>query len=140
MPETEMRNSLSPFALIRAADAMLRCLGGTEISLLVPALNTPSDTSEQLGLVDPGVEQVRLAPVVVRNLPTAITGPRRRLEFLVSAGVVGAQLQSRNVATAEALFDQGLGVLHDGTLLHIEGFATEYFAGAAYLYRIVAVD
>jgi len=127
-------------ALVRAADAMLRSLGGEEISLLVPAAGMPSDAVAQIGLVDPGVEEVKLSPVVIRNLLTSNAGPRRRVELLVPASAVAAELSSRNVASAEAFFDEALGVMHDGDLFHIEGIATEYFAGTAYLYRVVAVE
>ena len=68
-------------ALVRAADAMLRSLGGSEIKLLLPLFQIGGDAGAQLGLSDPGVEEVLLSPVVVRNLPTESTGPRRRLEF-----------------------------------------------------------
>jgi hypothetical protein len=137
---TSTRRGINAAAVTRAADAMLRCLGGAEITLVLPAMAMPTDASSQLGLVDPGVEQVALAPVVVRNLPTAITGPRRRMEFLAPVAAVANEVETRNLASANALFDGALGVMFDGELLHIEGFTTEYFAGAAYLYRIVAVD
>jgi hypothetical protein len=127
-------------ALVRAADAMLRSLGGREISLLFPLMTLPNDPGAQLGMVDPGVEEVKLSPVVVRNLPTATTGPRRRLEFLVAAAAVGAVLSSRNVVSAQVFFESALGVVHGGDLFHIEGIATEYFAGTAYLYRVAAVE
>ncbi len=80
------------------------------------------------------------APVVVRTLPTENTGPRRRLEFLIPASAVAAELASRNVASAQDLFDGALGVVYDDELFRIEGVATEYFSGAAYLYRVTAVE
>ena len=127
-------------ALVRAADAMLRSLGGSEIRLLLPLFQAGGDPAAELGLSDPGVEEVRLSPVVVRNLPTDNTGPRRRLEFLIPAAAVMAELSSRNVASAEAFFEGVMGVVYDSDLFHIEGFSTEYFAGMAYLYRLVGVE
>lgn len=127
-------------AVARAAEAMLRALGGAEISLVFPLLEMPNDPSAELGLTDPGVEEVRLCPVVVRTLTTAATGPRRRLEFLISAAPVQMEITDRNVASAQALFDAALGVMYAGDLLHIESVTTEYFGGTAYLYRVVAVE
>lgn len=127
-------------AVVRAADSMLRALGGAEVSILFPATEMPNDPSAQLGLVDPGVEEVKFGPVVVRILTTSSTGPRRRLEFLMSGTSVAAELSSRNVTTAEALFSNALGLLYCGDLFHIEDIVTEYFAGAAYLYRVLAVE
>jgi hypothetical protein len=133
-------SGISGEAVVRAADSMLRALGGTEISVMFPSLTLPNDPSAQLGLVDPGVEQIPFSPVVVRILQTASTGPRRRLEFLISGSNVADELSSRNVATAEALFASALGVVYQGDLLHIENVTTEYFADAAYLCRVLAVE
>jgi hypothetical protein len=119
---------------------MLRSLGGSEIRLLLPLFPASGDPSAQLGLVDPGVEEVRLAPVVVRNLPTTSTGPRRRLEFLIPAAAVSEELSSRNVASPEDFFNGVMGIVYDSDLFHIESFTTEYFSGMAYLYRMVGVE
>jgi hypothetical protein len=131
---------LSGDALLRAADAMLRSLGGDTVSLVFPLVAMPDDPSAQLGLVDPGTEEVTFSPVIVRNLPTSNTGPRRRLEISLSGSAVADEIVARNVASADALFDGALGVMHNGGLLHIEGITTEYFAGTAYLYKVVAVE
>jgi hypothetical protein len=131
---------MSSAAVMRAADAMLHALGGNEVSMLFPLVTMPNDPSAQLGLADPGVEEVVFSPVVVRTLVTPTTGPRRRLEFLLSGATVAAELTSRNVASAEVLFDGALGLLYDNDLFHIENVTTEYFAGTAYLYRVLAVE
>jgi hypothetical protein len=131
---------ISGTAVVRAADAMLRALGADEVSLLFAASGVPNDPSVQLGLVDPGVEEVSFCPVVVRSLPATGTGPRIRREFLLGGSAVAETVVDRNVASAQALFDSALGLTHDGTLLHIESVTTEYFAGTAYLYRVVGVE
>ncbi len=127
-------------AVLRAADAMLRALGGSEISILLSAVNLADDTSAQLGIADPGVEQVPLSPVVARNLPIQNNGPRRRLEFLVPASAASDAATARNFASGQALFDGCLGLLYQSELFHVEGVTTEYFAGTAYLYRVIAVE
>jgi len=135
-----MSFGMSSAAVIRATNAMLRSLGGDEVSLVFAAAAMPDDPSAQLGLVDPGVQQVNFAPVVVRNLPATGKGPRLRQEFLLSGSAVAEAVVAQNVASAQALFDSALGVMHNGLLLRIEGLTTEYFAGTAYLYRVVAVE
>ena len=131
---------MNPAAVMRAAEAMLQALGGDSVTILFPLVTMPNDPSAQLGLADPGVEEVVFSPVVVRTLQTPATGPRRRLEFLFSAVAVADELSERNVPTAEALFNGALGLLYDNDLFHIESVMTEYFAGTAYLFRIVAVE
>jgi hypothetical protein len=135
-------------ALQRAADAMLRALGGSSVVLVFPLAVLPDDPSAQLGLVDPGVQQVPFAPVVVRDvattvartLTTASKGPCRRLEFLISSSCVAAQLPLMNMASADALFEYALGILFDNQMFHIESVVPEYFGGTAYLYRVTAVE
>jgi hypothetical protein len=131
---------LSGAGVLRAADAMLLALGGDTISIVFPLVGMPNDPSAQLGLVDPGTEEVAFSPVVVKNLPTSDSGPRRRLEVLLSGSAVSNEIVSRNMASADALFDSALGIVHKDGLLHIEGVTTEYFAGTPYLYRVVAVE
>ena len=127
-------------AVLRAADALLRALGGDQIGLILPMPTETGSDSTQLGLTDPGVQQVTISPVVVRTLPAPGAGPRVRLEFLVSASAVASAVDAEGADSPEALFDLALGIQHQADLFHIESVSTEYFAGTAYLYRVVAVE
>lgn len=127
-------------AVLRATDAMLRALGGEEISLVLPLPAGGSDPASQLGLSDPGVRLVAISPVIVRNLPPPTAGPRMRLELLISASAVASAVEAMGVESPQALFDAALGVQYQADLFHIESMTTDYFAGTAYLYRVVAVE
>ena len=70
-----MGSGICGAALVRAANAMLTALGGDQVSLLLPATATASDAAGQLGLVDPGVQDVIITPVVASNVPTGNSGP-----------------------------------------------------------------
>ena len=118
---------------MRAADAMLRALGGEEITLDLPLPASSSDISSQIGLADPGVQQVRLTPVVVRTLATPVSGPAQRLELLLSVSAVASAVEEQGLASAQALFNAALGIEHQGTLFRIESTSTDYFAGVPYL-------
>lgn len=130
---------ISGSAAARAADALVRALGGTEVVLLFAAAGMPPDAVAELGLVDPGVVQAPIAPVIVLELTTETNGPRRRIELLVGRSAVAQQVSQRNVASADVLFETALGVVYRGEIFHIEGFVAERFDGLAYLYRVVAV-
>jgi len=130
---------ISGAAAVRAADAMLQTLGGTEVILLFPAAGMPADGVAELGLVDPGVEQVLIAPVIVRELTTENNGPRRRIEMLAGQAAMAEQVSQRSVASAEALFETALGLVYRGEVFHIQGFIVERVGGVAYLYRVAAV-
>jgi hypothetical protein len=127
-------------ALVRAANAMLTALGGDQVTLLLPATAMASDAAGQLGLVDPGVQEVIIAPVVTQNIPTGTTGPTRRIEFTLPASAVDAQLPTLGLASAEELFNASLGLMYDGDLFHVEAIVTESFAGTAYFYVVTAVE
>lgn len=133
-------SGISGAAAVRAADAMLRTLGGTEVILLFAAAGLPADGVAGLGLVDPGVEQALIAPVVVRELTTETNGPRRRIELLAGQAAMAEQVSQRNVASAEVLFETALGLVYCGEVFHIEGFVVERLGGVTYLYRVAAVS
>jgi len=127
-------------ALVRAADALLRALGGDTVSLLLPGGATASDAAGQLGLVDPGVQEVLISPVVSRALETGNTGPRRRIEFTLPASAIADQLPGLGMGTADDLFNAVLGLSYTGDLFHIEKVVPENFAGTAYFYVVTAVE
>lgn len=132
--------SIAGSAVVRAADAMLRALGGDQIALILPQPTSPTDPGTQLGLSDPGVQQVPICPVVVRRLPTPNTGPVLKVEFLISASAMANAVESLGAASAEALFDLVLGIQYQADLFHIENVTTDYFAGCAYLYHVMAME
>jgi hypothetical protein len=127
-------------ALVRAANAMLTSLGGSDVSLLLPATTTAGDAAGQLGLVDPGVREVIITPVVARNVQTGNLGPRRRVEFTLPASAIETQLPALGMGSANDLFNASLGLEYDGDLFHIEAVVTENFAGTAYFYVVTAVE
>jgi hypothetical protein len=137
--ENEKTMTIAGAAVLRAADALLRTLGGDQIGLVLPKPEGGTD-SMQLGLTDPGVQQITISPVVVRTLPAPSTGPRVRMEFLISASATANAVDAEGLESAEALFDQALGIQFQADLFHIESVSAEYFAGTAYLYRVVGVE
>jgi hypothetical protein len=139
---------ISGAAAARAADALIRTMGGTEVILLFPAAGMPADAVAGLGLVDPGVEQAAISPVIVREFtmesgglrPRVSDGPRRQIELLAGVSAMAEQVSQRNVASADVLFETALGLVYDGEVFHIQGFVVERLAGVAYLYRVAAVS
>jgi hypothetical protein len=118
----------------------LKALGGDSVSLLLPATVMAGDAAGQLGLVDPGVQEVLISPVVTRALETGNLGPRRRIEFTLSASVIADQLPSLGLGTVEDLFNAVLALRYGSDLFHIETVVPENFAGTAYFYVVTAVE
>lgn len=125
-------------AMTRCADAMLRGMGGTRVFLRVAAQST-GDTSAQLGLTPPVCEDIPLTPAVVRTLkPT--TDDRRQIKALVSSGAVKAAAEARGVTDAATWLLCAQGLVYRGRLMHIDSLITDHFAGAEYLYHILATE
>ena len=124
-------------ALLRAADALLRTLGPSEVTLILP-LAVQQDKSD-LGLATPAVEQALLSPAVLRTLSSP-GAARVRMELLLSASTVNGQAEARNFDRPGAMFDAALGILHGGKLLRIESVGWDSFAGVPYLYRVILTD
>ena len=127
-------------AMVRAADALLRALGKDSVSLLLPATAAASDAAGQLGLVDPGVQEIVISPVVASEVRTGNLGPRRRIEFTMPASVIAAQLPSLGMGSAEDLFCAVLGANHNGTLFHVESVVPESYAGTVCFYLVSCVE
>jgi hypothetical protein len=127
-------------ALQRAADALLRAMSRDAVSLLLPASAMAGDAAGQLGLVDPGVQELVICPVMARPLPTGNLGPRRRVEFTLPASAIANQLSTLGLATGEELFNAVIGLTYGSDLFHIETVVPESFAGTICFYIVTAVE
>lgn len=126
--------------LLRAADALLRALGNESVFLLLPAAAMANDAAGQLGLVDPGMQEVHVSPVIVRELTTGNLGPRRRVEFTLPASAIAQQLPSLGMGDADDLFRVVMGLTYGSELFHIETVVPESFAGTVCFYVVTAVE
>ncbi len=98
------------------------------------------DAAGQLGLVDPGVEEVAVSPAVVHEMGTGRSGPRRRVEFTLPASALMEQLPRLGMGTVSELFQAAIGLSYGGDLFHIEAVTPESFAGTACLFVVTAVE
>lgn len=115
----------------RAAAAMLRALGGSEIILRVSAPMGTADT-RGLGLQQYDISQIRLSPTIIRQVRSATSS---QWEALLPATEVEAKLGPNAEAIAAALHQNAEIVWNDKTF-RIRGVSAELFANCEYLYRI----
>ncbi|MFB3815887.1 MAG: hypothetical protein ACE14L_17425 [Terriglobales bacterium] len=120
-------------AMARAAEAMLRTLGGREVRLVLPGAGGADTNARQLGMDNPAVETVTLAPVVVRR------GERGRYELLLAAATLERESEARQVV-APALLKSAVRIEAGDLKLRPEYVAAACFGGAAYLYRVTATE
>lgn len=125
-------------AMTRAADVLLRAMGGRRVMLRVPALAASTDVTEQLGIATPMFKDLPLEPVVYRKArATVANGKAPKWEMLVSASQVKSLVGSQAYASASALFAQAYGILSGDELLEIESATQEQAFGQPYLYRLL---
>jgi hypothetical protein len=125
-------------ATARAADALLRGVGGRTVLLRMPAPASAGDVAEQLGLETPQFQDVELAPVAFRKArATVAEGKAAKWELMVSATAVESLVGSLGYAAADVLLATAFGVLVDGVLMTVESATESEANGAPYLYRVM---
>jgi hypothetical protein len=122
----------------RAAEAMLRSLGATRVTLRVaqPAIDS---LSNQLGMACGGFEDISLYPVVVRST-SMFANETVKVEVLVSATAASAAATARGVGDVATWLLEAHGLLYRNKLLHIDSVVVDHFAGSEYLYHILASE
>ncbi len=128
-----MTTRLSDRAVQRAAVAMLRSLGATEV-VVRTAVATGSD-QRGLGLERFEVAEVRLANALVRQTSSSPL----KLEIVVPSAEVEDKLGVGKEEACDALH-QLVGVSWGDHLLRVVSVLPELVAGRAYLYRISAEE
>jgi hypothetical protein len=138
-------------ALARAAESMLRTLGGQEVAVRFAA---PTASTAEFGIPSSTTTDVPISPAVVRN--AGVPGTSRAatlsigappvspadgiadnaLEFLFPATTVEPAAQQAGYSSVPDWFAAALGLVFNGALRPIASVATENFAGQAYLYRV----
>ena len=126
--------------MMRAADVLLRGLGGAAILLRMPAPAVPADVTEQLGPSTPQFQDLSLAPVATRKArATVAAGNAAQWELVVSASAVEKLVGSVAYDSASVLFANACGVMTDdtGELLEIISATPEPAVGEPYVYRLL---
>lgn len=141
MPDTDTPINLLPDrrqALARAADALLRTLGGVRVTLRI---SDPSagDTNSQLGITTPTSEDVPISPAAVQSVKPAADGTRN-WEILFSARGLRAAAEPYGVTDLASWLLTSQGVVYRGKLLSIKSVVSESFADGEYCYLAIATE
>ena len=128
----------NPSATARAADVLLRALGGRTVMLRMPAPAIPADLTEQLGIATPAFQDLPLAPVVYRKArATVAEGKAAKWELLVSATAIESLVGSLAYASASVLFANAYAVLCDNQPFEIVSATPEQAFSQPYVYRLI---
>jgi hypothetical protein len=120
---------------VRAAEALLRTLGGDEVVFRVPASTANSGDSAQLGLAGAATEDVAIGPVVVQNSRSS-PNQAGELELLISAASLAKSREITKTSDALTFFESALGVVVREQLMRVVSVKAEQLGGVAYLYSV----
>jgi hypothetical protein len=130
-----VRNSTE--AAQRAADALLRSLGGSSVKLRLPSQPCTSDM-DQLGLGTGAYQDLVLSPAIFRRVrATLAEGEEATWELLLSASSVTKQVTAIQMQSAEALFEQALAVLVGDRSFVLRAISSSEVFGQVYMYRLL---
>jgi hypothetical protein len=122
----------------RAADAMVRALGGAQITLRI-ADPSAGDTNSQLGLTPPTSEDLQISPAVVRTIAPAANGSKR-IEVTLSAKALKPLADQYGVTDVPTWLLTAEGIFFRGKLMHIDTVISDHLGGMDYLYHITATE
>lgn len=126
-------------AAARAAEALLRTLGGCTIYVRVPLDVVTTGDASQLGVQAVGTEDVELSPAVTRALPKK-KDSQRRMEISISVTSLSLAKDIDDAESAQQFFDAALGIIYAEKLWRIESLQVDDFAGTPYLYRLTVSE
>ena len=141
MPETDIPINMIPGrhqAARRNADALLRTMGGEQITLRI-ADPSAGDTNSQLGITSPTASDVQIAPAIVEVPPPAPDG-MRRIQVMLGAKGLQPVADSYGVTDIPAWLLGSQGLVYRGQLMPIRTVTSNCFAGGEYLYLLTATE
>ena len=127
-------------ALVRAVNAMMRALGGASVGLRM-AVATADGVQRELGIAASAYQEVRVAPVVVRQLQGAAKegDGREEIEILISPTALDAVTPAVGIDDGWTFLCGVEQVVHAERVFAVTDVSADRFAGLAYMYRVTAV-
>ena len=125
-------------AVKRFADAMLRSLGGAQVTLRVPDASR-GDTGDQLGLTAPQGRDLPVSPALIKSLEPAPDG-KRRFEVVISTTSLLRVAKDFGISDVPAWLLTLQGVLLNDHLLRISEITVDRFCGTDCLYHLTATE
>lgn len=122
----------------RLADALLRSMGNTQITLRL-ANASSGDSSSQLGLEAPVAQDLQVSPAAVKSLEPAEDGTRR-IEVIVSITALQAIAKVYQVEDIAAWLRTFEGVVWHGNLMRIAQVTVDRFLSADCLFHLTATE
>ena len=122
----------------RAAESLLRAVGGAEIQLVVDGAAASDETSRELGLTASESQQFAISPAVINWLATK-PGERPRAEVVIAAGSLDDAVQAMGAGSGSSLLEIAAAIVIGDERLRIAAVQVGAAGGTEYLYTVTAV-
>ena len=122
----------------RAAESLLRAVGGCEIQLVVRGAAASDEDNRELGLMASDSQQFSISPAVVRWLATK-SEERSRAEVLIAAGSLEDATEATGMSSGSELLESALALVIGDQRLRVAAVQVGAAAGTEYLYTVTAV-
>jgi len=126
-------------AATRSAEALIRTMGATAVQFCFPLAGSATGDGAQLGLSQPQMEEIAVAPVMVR----ALQGPaefKEQFELVVAASTLEQIVEPRGAGDLAGLLAQLAAIRWNGKTFRVSKWTSERFAGSEYLYRLQVTE
>ena len=137
MPQSGMRTTAP--GTMRAAETLIRTLGATAVQFCFPLAGSATGDGAQLGLSQPQLEEITVAPVVVRLWQ----GPaefKEQFELVAAAATLDQLFELRAAGDMAGLLGQLAVIRWNGRMFRATKWSSELFAGDEYLYRLQVTE
>ena len=124
-------------ALARAANAMMRALGGASVKLRLPVACS-GGIQRELGIARSVLQEAEVAPVIVRAVGNKDIRPTQ-IEVLISSTVLDGVLPGFGATEGRAFLNGVQQVVYAGQVFAVTEMSEDRFAGVAYMYHVMAV-
>ena len=128
----------SACAARRLAEALLRSLGHTQVTLRLPDPSS-GDNKSQLGLEPPTAEDVQISPARVEELETTTDG-RRQIEVVISVTALEPIAKAYGVEDIREWLLGFEGIVQGEQLMRIVAVKVDRFLGADCLFHLTATE
>lgn len=122
----------------RAAESLLRAVGGCEIQLVVSGSAASDENSRELGLTSSESQQFTIAHAVVTWLAVK-SGERARAHVLIAAGSLEDAVEATGVSCGSELLASAVALVIGDQRLRVAAVQVGAAGGTEYLYTVTAV-
>jgi hypothetical protein len=140
MPQSGWAGVATPaLAATRSAEALMRTLGATSVQFCFPLAASATGDGAQLGVSQPQMEEITVAPVMVR----AAQSPgefRSECELVMAASTLDQIVEQRGAGDVAGLLVQLATIRWNEQVFRVTKVDSELFAGSEYLYRLQVME